>query len=160
MNKVIFIFISITIGIYFTACDNNSIIKSAVVKEVVGNYPDGSSQIERDFKVVDEKKIVVYEREYYKDGKVLKEGPLNSDVKRNGLWKSYYRDGILWSEGDFVNGIREGKTATYFANGQKYYEGQYSKAKKSGIWKFWNEQGDLVNEIDYDKRNKAKITDD
>jgi antitoxin component YwqK of YwqJK toxin-antitoxin module len=136
MNKVIFIFISITIGIYFTACDNNSIIKSAVVKEVVGNYPDGSSQIERDFKVVDEKKIVVYEREYYKDGKVLKEGPLNSDVKRNGLWKSYYRDGILWSEGDFVNGIREGKTATYFANGQKYYEGNIQKLKNPEFGNF------------------------
>jgi len=150
MNKVVFIFISIIIGIFFTACDNNNTIKSAVVKEVVGNYPDGSPQIERDFKVVDEKKIVVYEREYYEDGKLLKEGPLNDDSKRNGLWKSYYRDGVLWSEGDFVNGIREGKTVTYFSNGQKYYEGQFSKAKKSGVWKFYNEQGEFVYDKNYD----------
>jgi antitoxin component YwqK of YwqJK toxin-antitoxin module len=109
----------------------------------VKNNSKNGAHIISDKKVVsyinsfsDEKKIAVYEREYYKDGKVLKEGPLNSDVKRNGLWKSYYRDGILWSEGDFVNGIREGKTATYFANGQKYYEGNIQKLKNPEFGNF------------------------
>lgn len=149
MNKVVFIFIAISSGMFFTACNSNNTVKSDVVKEVVNYYPNGTLQIERDFKIIDDKKITVYEREYYEDGKLLKEGPLNSYAERNGNWKSYYRDGVLWSEGDFINGVRDGKTVTYFANGKKYYEGQYSKGKKSGIWKFYNEQGDFLYDKSY-----------
>ena len=79
---------------------------------------------------------------------MLKEGRLSSAEKSDGLWKYYYRDGVLWSEGNYIVGVREGKTITYFANGNKYYEGQFTKAKKVGIWKFWFEDGEfdeLVN---------------
>lgn len=160
MKKVILILIiPIAIGIFFAACGNsNSGKKLLEDKEVMSSYVNGLPQIERDFKMVDGKRLAVYEREFYEDGNLLKEGPLSSQKKRDGLWKSYYRDGVLWSEGDYKNGIREGKTITYFANGKKYYEGQFVNAQKSGVWKFWDEQGEFVNKIDFDKRKKAKIT--
>ena len=126
---------------------------NTVNTEVVKSYPDGAIHIEQDYKTKDDIKLYVYEREYYKDGKMLKEGSLNEKGRRNGIWKSYYRDGVVWSEGYFTNGRREGKTITYFTNGNKYYEGEYVKSKKSGIWKFWNEQGEFVKEVDYNKNN-------
>ena len=125
---------------------------NTVSTEVVESYPDGATHVEKDYSTIDDNKLYVYEREYYKDGKILKEGALNEKGRRDGVWKSYYRDGEIWSEGYFTNGRREGIAITYFTNGNKYYEGFYVKSKKSGIWKFWNEQGEFVKEVDYDKK--------
>lgn len=161
MNKVFFIVTSIVVGFLTTACNNSNSVnetKETSKTEVVSHYVNGSPQIERDFKIVDGVKTATYEREYYEDGNLLKEGPLNKDEKRDGLWKSYYRDGVLWSEGGFVNGIREGKTVTYFSNGKKYYDGKFVNAKKSGVWKFYDEQGEFVNETYYDHEKNTAIT--
>lgn len=168
MNRVILFLTAIAIGIFFMACGNagsgkeseskESESKKLEGKEVIVSYANGLAQMERDFKMVDGKRKAVYEREFYEDGNLLKEGPLSSMEKRDGTWKSYYRDGSLWSEGDYNNGIREGSTVTYFANGQKRYEGQFTRAQKSGVWKFWDENGESESEIDYDKRKNVKIT--
>jgi len=164
MNKVIFIVILMVVGLLTTACDsNNSAKETKEAKEtsgieVISHFINGSPQIERDFEIIDGVKIATYEREYYEDGKLLKEGPLDKNENRDGLWKSYYRDGVLWSEGGFVNGIREGKTVTYFSNGQKYYDGQFVNSRKSGVWKFYNEQGEFVHETFYDTEKNTAIT--
>lgn len=155
MNRVI---IFLMVAALFTACDNSTPKKKLVGKEVISRYTNGMAQIERDYKMVDGKRFATFEWEYYEDGNKLKEGPLSNEEKRDGLWKSFYRDGVLWSEGEYKNGIRDGKTITYHANGNKYYEGQFIKAQKSGIWKFYNQEGTFENEIDFDKRKKAKVT--
>ncbi len=146
------------IAVLFAACGNSNSGKNLEGKEVIASYANGFPHLERDFKMVDGKRLAVYEREFYEDGNLLKEGPLSSEEQRDGNWKSYYRDGVLWSEGDFNNGVREGKTITYFANGNKYYEGQFLNGTKSGAWKFWNEKGEFVNEIHFDKGKRAEIT--
>lgn len=154
MNKVVLISI---VAIFFAAgnsCNSGSSLEGT---EVISSYTNGSPQMERDYKMIDGKRLAVYEREYYEDGNLLKEGALSSMEKRDGHWKSYHRDGVLWSEGDYINGIREGKTVTYFANGNKYYEGQFAKAKKVGVWKFWKEDGEFDKEIDFDKSYEAGI---
>ncbi len=156
MNKVVLGLFSIAIGIFFIACNGNS-SKGLEGKEVISYYVNDQPQLERDFSMVDGKRMAVYEREYYEDGKLLKEGALGSNEKRDGLWKSYYRDGVLWSEGAYINGIREGKTATYFPNGNKYYEGQFAQAKKVGVWKFWTEDGEFEKEINFDTTPEAGI---
>ncbi len=158
MNKVVLVLFSIAIGMVFAGCGNSNSGNNLEGKEVITSYANGFPQIEREFKMIDGKRLAVYEREYYEDGKILKEGALSIHEKRDGLWKSYYRDGVLWSEGDYIDGVREGKTITYFANGKKYYEGQFKRAQKSGVWKFWNEEGEFVNEIDFEKRKRAEIT--
>jgi len=141
-----------------TACDNNSKTKKDLEgKEVISRYTNGLAQIERDYKMIDGKRVGVYEWEYYEDGNTLKEGPLGENEKRDGAWKSYYRDGQLWSEGDFENGLRQGKTITYQENGNKYYVGQFNKNQKTGVWKFFKEDGEFDYEIDYTKRAKTKI---
>ncbi|MFK5856971.1 MAG: hypothetical protein QM503_12640 [Bacteroidota bacterium] len=154
MNKIVLV---LMIAVFFTACGGDS-SSNPERTDIISSYANGQPQMERDFKMNDGKRLAVYEREYYEDGNLLKEGPLSINEKRDGLWKSYYRDGVLWSEGEYNNGVREGKTVTYFANGKKYYEGQFVKAQKSGLWKFYNEDGEFVNETIYDTKNKTAIT--
>ncbi len=155
MNKIVLI---LMIAVFFTACGDGNSSKNLERTDIISSYANGTPQIERDYKMIDGKRLAVYEREYYEDGNLLKDGPLSDNEKRDGLWKSYYRDGVIWSEGEYNNGIREGKTVTFFPNGKKYYEGQFLKAQKAGVWKFYNEQGEFVNETFYDQKTKSAIT--
>lgn len=155
MKKVI---LFMAVAAILAACGNGETKKTLVGKDVISRYTNGAVQIERDYKMIDGKRLAVYEWEYYEDGNILKEGPLSSNEKRDGEWKSYYRDGKLWSEGDYNDGVREGKTITYHPNGNKYYEGSFRRAQKTGIWKFYKENGEFDYEIDYDKRTKSKIS--
>ena len=115
---------------------------------VITSYANGNPKLVKTFEIKGEKLVAVYEKEYYNDGALLKEGKLK-DGKRDGLWKSFRRDGILWSDGNYKNGLRNGITTTYHPNGEVYYMGEYTDRKKSGNWKFYNEQGKLVKEEDF-----------
>lgn len=154
MNKVFLISI---VTIFFATCISCNSGNGLEGTEVISSYANGNPQMERDYKMIDGKRTAVYEREYYEDGNLLKEGRLGDSEKRDGHWKSYYRDGVVWSEGDYIDGVRNGKTVTYYANGNKYYEGQFAKAKKVGVWKFWNEDGELNKEVDFDKSPEASV---
>ena len=156
MMKRVILFLMITA--MFTACNNSTPEKKIVGKEVISSYANGTPQIERNYEMVDGERIATYEWEYYEDGNVLKEGPLSANERRDGEWKSYYRDGVLWSKGDYNKGIREGKTVTYHANGNKYYEGQFVKAQKSGMWKFYKENGEFDYEMHFDPEKKIQTT--
>jgi len=116
-------------------------------QEVVTKYINGNPNIVRTFEEKDGARTYVYQKEYYEDGNLLKEGALK-DGKRNGVWKSYYKDGKLWSEGEFVNGKMEGKTTSYHPNGQVRYSGEFKNGVKFGEWRFYDEDGKLL-EIKY-----------
>lgn len=118
---------------------------------IVSTYVNGNPKLVQTYEVVDGKRLAIYEKEYYEDHTILKEGRLNNG-KRDGLWKSFRRDGLLWSEGNYDNGVRHGITVTYHPNGQKYYYGEYNKGLKSGVWKFYDEEGNFVKEEDFNKK--------
>jgi antitoxin component YwqK of YwqJK toxin-antitoxin module len=87
----------------------------------------------------------------YKSGAVRMQGMMK-DSKREGLWKSFYENGVQWSESTFVCGVKFGKTTTWYENGNKRYEGFYANDKESGMWTFWNEAGELVNTKNFGKK--------
>lgn len=118
--------------------------------EVISSYTNGEPKIVRTFKVTDGKRVAVYEKEFYDDGKILKEGKLVNG-KRDGLWKSFRRDGLLWSEGYFVNGNKQGTTTAYHPNGNVYYKGDYDNGRKIGEWTFYNNKGEQVKTEDFGK---------
>ncbi len=134
-----------------------------IIKEgdvTMEKYANGQARTVRTFKKVDGKLQAVYEKIYYKDGNLIKEGAIQNG-KRDGHWKSYYRNGILWSEGDFEKGVRQGITITYHPNGKKYYKGDFTDGIKSGIWKFWDENGKFIKDVTYVSKpesNKPKKT--
>jgi antitoxin component YwqK of YwqJK toxin-antitoxin module len=144
------------IAALFTACGSDGEKKkeeSALSdKEIVmSKFANGVVQVSWEYDEVDGKRQPVYQREYNEDGTLFKEGPMKNH-RRDGVWKSYYRDGTLWSENNYKGGLINGKTVTYFPNGKKRYEGYFKNASKTGIWKFWNEQGEFVKEVDMDNK--------
>ena len=127
-----------------SACDSgNGKIKKVKIdtdEKVLESFANGSPRLVRVFKEKDGKSDFEYEKEYYEDGNLLKEGPI-VDNSKHGIWKSYYRDGTLWSEGEFAKGKREGVTKSYYPNGKIKYEGTFTHGEKSGQWNFYNEDG-------------------
>lgn len=85
----------------------------------------------------------------YDNGVVEARGMLK-DGKREGVWKSFYENGLPWSETTFVDGKKEGPTISWYENGQKRYEGFFKNDVESGLWKFWDDQGNLATKKDYD----------
>ncbi len=109
-------------------------------EQVIEEYANGSPRLVRTIEEVNGELVAVYEKEYWDDGNILKEGGIKNG-NRDGAWKSFHRDGTLWSEGDFKDGIREGVTIAYHPNGNKKYHGFFTNGTKSGIWKFYDENG-------------------
>lgn len=88
---------------------------------------------------------------YHKNGVIEMRGMMK-DGKRDGLWKSWYENGLPWSETTFVLGKKNGKTTTWYDNGKKRYEGFYTNDKESGRWMFWKEDGSIADTKNYDLR--------
>lgn len=144
----------IMITAIFTACGSDEEKQKGVLSKkemVMSKFANGAAQVTWEYGDVDGKRLPVYQREYNEDSTLFKAGALKGQ-RREGEWKSYYRDGTLWSENTYKNGLINGKTITYFPNGNKRYEGYFKNASKTGIWKFWNEEGDFVKEVDMDKK--------
>ena len=49
------------------------------------------------------------------------------------------------SERQFVNDVLEGPAKNYYPSGALKEEGQFHNDKKSGIWKTYNEDGDVIS---------------
>ncbi len=89
--------------------------------------------------------------ERYKNGVIKMRGILKNG-KREGLWKSWYEDGTLWSETTFKEGIKNGATTTYYPNGKKRYEGFYKDDDESGKWIYWRENGEIQSNKNYGEK--------
>ena len=71
------------------------------------------------------------------------------DGKMDGAWTAFFPDGRVQSHGTFKDGERTGAAQVFYANGNKYQEGFYKNGKHCGKWKFYDEQGILIKEVDY-----------
>jgi len=60
---------------------------------------------------------------------------------RHGLFRCYHPNGILASEGTYVDGQEQGLWTDYHENGQIAARGQYDAGKEVGRWEFWNADG-------------------
>ena len=76
---------------------------------------------------VDNKKVY-FDKEYYEDGKLKYEGEYLNGIK-NGKGKEYYSNGKLQFEGEYLNGEKNGKCKEYYDNGKLKYEGEYLNGK-------------------------------
>jgi len=90
------------------------------------------------------------EEKYYEDGKLEYEGGYDNDGLRQGEWKYYYPDGKLWSLGYYSHGKNDGKKEVYWPEGNIRYEGFFRNDQKSGHWIFYNMDGTVLQEMDFD----------
>lgn len=113
---------------------------------VIESFPDGSPKLVHYVKG----ETAVKEERFYDSGTKEMEGPLNKNGQRVGVWKAWYKNGALWSEGEFKDDVRNGFANVFWPNGKLRFEGTYADGKQTGAWKFYNEQGTLEKEVNYD----------
>jgi antitoxin component YwqK of YwqJK toxin-antitoxin module len=118
---------------------------------VVEKFPDGSKKVVKRFDINGKDSVLLKETVYYKTQQKYMEGKyLNG--KRDSIWTAWLSNGQVWSKGGYKNGLEEGPKVVYHETGFKYYEGQFKEGKRVGIWLFYNEQGKLVKQLDYDAK--------
>lgn len=81
--------------------------------------------------------------EYHPSGGIKIRGFYNNNLKREGLWISYYENGTKWSEAYYLNGLRDGHSLTFYPNGKVRYIGEYKADQKIGEWTFYDEAGNI-----------------
>lgn len=102
--------------------------------------------IQKDFTFENKKDSVVVNGEQirYHKNRVIEMRGMMKDNKRDGLWKSWYENGLPWSETTFKGGKKNGRTTTWYDNGNKRYEGFFTNDSESGRWTLerrWNHHG-------------------
>ena len=75
------------------------------------------------------------------------------DIKRyqlkNGVIRSYYENGALRIEENYVNNILEGQAVEYHSTGRIKSRGLYSNGNKIGKWKYYDEKGVPLEDEEY-----------
>ena len=61
----------------------------------------------------------------------------------------YYENGNIKKVYKYKNGNSHGKCFEYYENGQLAMEFENFEGKQVGLWKWWNEKGELIKEKDY-----------
>jgi len=89
-----------------------------------------------------------YIKEHYDSGMIKHEGHLING-KRNGLWKAYYENGVLWSESVYKNNFLNGPTRVYYSSGVMRYQGRFKNGKRVGKWTQYEEDGKVKHVDDY-----------
>jgi antitoxin component YwqK of YwqJK toxin-antitoxin module len=135
----------IIVAVIIVSCSNESEQKVRLKEneKIISSYVNGTPQIVREYDEKDSTKGAVFQREYYEDGTLLKEGPVQNK-KRNGYWKTYHKNGKLMSEGNFQNGLLEDTVRGYYSNGNPKYVGIYKDGIKTGVWLIYDETGKLT----------------
>lgn len=88
--------------------------------------------------------------EFYEDGKTIKfKGTQDAEKKRHGKWVFLSRDGVELSMYMYDHGKRHGHCIVKHPNGAVYYYGEWKNDQKVGIWKMYDENGNMTSEKDY-----------
>ncbi len=123
-------------------------------ERIIENYPDGQKKRVQFYTPDAENSYMAREVIYYENGNMKMDGYYNSDGKKHGKWTYWREDGKKWSEGYFTDGKDDKMRRTWHENGAKHYEGRYDKGTRVGKWKFYDESGKMVKEIDYNKEQE------
>jgi MORN repeat variant len=68
---------------------------------------------------------------------------------KHGLFIAHHPNGMLSSEGMYVNGQEHGLWTEYHSNGQMAARGHYANGKEVGHWEFWSSDGSPEEGEDY-----------
>jgi uncharacterized protein len=121
-------------------------------------YPDMTIRTQTTFREGTEHGI---RREYHQDGslkvayiidmgRIMGMGVLDGFGKKQGIWKEFYPQGGLRSEGSYRDGIRTGKWTFYYVNGEVEQTGNYNnQGKEHGEWIWYYQGGQTRREESY-----------
>lgn len=84
------------------------------------------------------------EKEYYHNGKLKKEYQVNANGVKNGYYKSYGTNSVLWESSNYKDGEKHGTCTFYFVDNNPGKISQiinYSNGKEHGTNKVWLFEG-------------------
>ncbi|MDP3442797.1 MAG: hypothetical protein Q8T08_08055, partial [Ignavibacteria bacterium] len=121
-------------------------------------YPDGKIKVEatyrqgvpegirREFDANGE----VEQSYIFRNGKIVGQGIINLNGLKQGLWKDYYPDGTLKSQGNYTDGAQVGAWEFYYPKGELEQRGTYNdKGKPNGKWTWYFSNGSILREEIY-----------
>lgn len=89
-------------------------------------------------------------QEFYPGKKNVKfEGHQDDQKRRHGKWSYYSEDGKELSTTMYEHGMKHGHMIVKYPNGAINYHGEMYKDKKIGVWKNYDENGELISETDF-----------
>ena len=97
-------------------------------------------------------------KSFYKNGNLSEEKHWKNDVE-NGAWRQYYINGKKRLETRIDNGIRNAVYYVYYQNGMLEIRGQYKNDRMEGKWIYYDKKGKLKKQIKYVK-GKAENQDE
>jgi antitoxin component YwqK of YwqJK toxin-antitoxin module len=89
-------------------------------------------------------------------GEVHEEGDYVMGLK-NGIWKTFFKDGTLYHRGNFVQGNPDGKHEFYYPDGTLREEQYYVMGRRDKNWKKYYENGTLFLTITYKNDVETRI---
>lgn len=131
----------VLLGMLLLGCSRKKIVESV--------YENGDPRIVRYYHKQSGKLVLDREIVYYLNQQVKMDGEFKNEL-REGKWKAWYENGNLWSEGDYKEGKRNGIGIAYHENGKKYIEGLYRNDTRVGAWKFYDTNGVITKEVNFD----------
>lgn len=117
-------------------------------EKIVGKYENGTPIKVECYNTVNGEKQKVKEIRYFPNGeKEFEAEYLNGEL--NGESRQWYKNGNLWVEEGYLNGLKHGPFIVYTDNGDKSFAGEYDEGTKTGQWDFWDNNGNLVKSEKY-----------
>lgn len=95
------------------------------------------------------------EETYYPNGQVASQIEYINDIE-NGNFVMYYSNGNIENEGEYLNGQYNGEYTYYYDNGKKMYEGVYEIGRKNKLWVYYHSDGLIKMFIHYDMGKTIK----
>ena len=88
-------------------------------------------------------------KSYYENGAIKSEGYFK-DNNRKGFWKFYFQNGKVKQKSNYRYGKLRGYFRSYYINGQTKSEGNFIDIEeKQGLWKYYYKNGELKEEHFY-----------
>ena len=71
--------------------------------------------------------------------------------------RSYYQNGKLEYEAEFVNGKLDGTSRVWSVDGNLYSKSEYSNGQPHGVWIIFHSNGTLMHEVQYEYGQKHGV---
>lgn len=113
-------------------------------------YADGTVMADVAFEMGHIKKVNTYQKQ---DKTALNQ----SFIDGNGILTTYYlpeKEGdipVAATKGNYVNGVPDGKYASWYQNGNKKRKGTFTNGCETGKWKYYSEEGKLSGKLNIKK---------
>ena len=96
-------------------------------------------------------------KEYYDNGKILKESYFSND-KKNGLEKIYYENGKISSIKNYKDGKANGEYIEYYIDGELKLKGSYKNGLRDGEFKTYLKNSKSAGSMFYKDGKEVKST--